>query len=111
MNYDAYKEYNLFKKYFDKASHASEANTAGAGKTKGVSSADKIRMIQLKKKLQEEISTNKKIFERRRGELVQYGNEIQLLHYDSHSFLEGSKNCADLDKSCNMVRLNSQGTK
>jgi len=51
MNYDAYKEYNLFKKYFDKASHANDANTHGAGKAKGVSSADKIRMIQLKKKL------------------------------------------------------------
>lgn len=68
-------------------------------------------MSQLNKKLSEETSQNKKSFERRRGELVCYGDEIQLLHYDSKSFLEGSKNCAELDKSCNLVKLNNQGSK
>ncbi len=40
-------------------------------------------MQQLNKKLAEEISMNKKIMERRKGELVEYGNEVQLYHYDS----------------------------
>jgi hypothetical protein len=40
-------------------------------------------MGNLNKKLQEEVSMNKKIFDRRRGELVTYGDELQLLHYDS----------------------------
>jgi len=68
-------------------------------------------MLQLTKKLNEEIELNKKIFKRRHGELVEYGNEIQLLHYDSKSFLEGSKTCAELDKSCNLLVLKSQGSK
>jgi hypothetical protein len=33
-------------------------------------------MVQLQKKLAEELETNKKIFERRKGEVVQYGNEV-----------------------------------
>ena len=36
---------------------------------------------------------------------------MHLLHYESKSFLEGSKNCAEIDKSCNMVKLNAQGSK
>lgn len=59
----------------------------------------------------EEIDQNKKIYDRRRGEKIEYGNDLQLFHYDSQSFLEGSKNCADIDKSCNMIKLNSQGSK
>jgi hypothetical protein len=68
-------------------------------------------MGNLSKKLGEEANLNKKIFDRRRGELVTYGDELQMLHYDSKSFLEGSKNCSEIDKSCNMVKLNSQGSK
>ena len=68
-------------------------------------------MGQLNKKLAEETSMNAKVNARRTGEVVTYGEEMQLLHYDSKSFLEGSKNCAEIDKSCNMVRLNDQGSK
>jgi len=68
-------------------------------------------MIQLQKKLKEEVENNQKICERRKGEVVCYGNELQLQHYDSKSFLEGTKNCADIDKSCNMIKLNPQGSK
>ena len=45
------------------------------------------------------------------GEVVSYGDEIQLLHYDSSSFLEGGKQCAELDRSCYIIRLSSQGNK
>ena len=34
-----------------------------------------------------------------------------MLHYDSKSFLEASKNCAEVDRSCNMVKLNKNGGK
>jgi hypothetical protein len=99
MQYDAFKEYQQFKKTLEKAGKANASH------------ADKIKMGQLNKKLQEEILVNKKIFDRRTGEVVQYGEEIQLQHYDSKSFLEGSKNCSEVDKSCNMVKLNPQGSK
>jgi hypothetical protein len=82
MNYDAFKEYVGFKRYYDKATGAGQ-ESAGVGKKQGVSIQDKIRMMQLTKKLAEEISVNKKISDRRKGELVEYGNEVQLLHYDS----------------------------
>ena len=45
------------------------------------------------------------------GEEICYGQPIQLLHYDSNSWLEGSKICADLDKSSNMLKLNAKGSK
>lgn len=45
------------------------------------------------------------------GETVNYGEEVQLLHYDSKSFIEGSKSCAEIDKSCNQIKLNPQGSK
>ena len=32
-----------------------------------------------------------------------YGQEIQLLHYDSNEFLITEKECANRDKSCNKV--------
>lgn len=106
MNYDAFKEYSTFKKIFDKNSGL---GVPGAKST--VTQQDKIKMGNLSKKLQEEVSMNKKILDRRRGELVTYGDELQLFHYDSKSFLEGSKNCSEIDKSCNMIKLNSQGSK
>jgi Inositol 1,4,5-trisphosphate/ryanodine receptor len=64
-------------------------------------------MGNLNKKLAEESNLNRKLYDRRRGEHINYGEEIQLLHYDSKSFLEGSKNCSEIDKSCNLVRLNA----
>ena len=74
MNYDAYKEYSAFKRYYNKAQGASAEGSLG--KKQGVSIQDKLRMQQLNKKLAEEISMNKKIMERRKGELVEYGNEV-----------------------------------
>jgi len=76
-----------------------------------VTQQDKIRMNQLQKKLKEEVENNQKICDRRKGEVVCYGNELQLQHYDSKSFVEGTKVCADIDKSCNMIQLNPQGSK
>jgi hypothetical protein len=68
-------------------------------------------MGNLMKKLQEEKSINQKVFARRKGELVSYGEEVQLLHYDSQSFIEGSKLCSEMDKSCNLIKLTPQGNK
>jgi hypothetical protein len=45
------------------------------------------------------------------GEYVEYGNEIQLLHVDTNSFLQGTKHCADEDNSCNKIVLVTYGTK
>ena len=59
MNYDAYKEYSAFKRYYNKAQGASAEGSLG--KKQGVSIQDKLRMQQLNKKLAEEISMNKKI--------------------------------------------------
>ena len=47
----------------------------------------------------------------RKGEFVEYGNEIQLLHVDSGCFLQSTKMCADEDNSCNKVELAPFGTK
>ena len=47
----------------------------------------------------------------RRGEQIEYGNEIILLHVDSQCFLCANKQCADEDNSCNKVELVSHGTK
>ena len=47
----------------------------------------------------------------RKGEFVQYGNEIQLLHVNSNCFIQASKQCADEDNSCNKVELAKFGTK
>ena len=41
----------------------------------------------------------------RKGEFIEYGNELQLLHVDSGCFLEAQKQCADEDNSCNKVEL------
>lgn len=54
---------------------------------------------------------NLRIRERKRGELVTYGQEIQLLHADSESFITAKKICAEIDKSCNKVELLDHGSK
>lgn len=69
MQYDAFKEFSGFKLYYDKG-------ISNAKNGQGVSQQDKVRMTQLQKKLAEEVETNKKILERRKGEVVQYGNEV-----------------------------------
>jgi predicted PP-loop superfamily ATPase len=75
MNYDAFKEFSKYKTQMEKQASAKSGSMASAAET--------IRMTQLKKKLMEEIDQNRKIFERRKGEHVEYGNELQLFHYDS----------------------------
>ena len=47
----------------------------------------------------------------KKGEFVDYGNDIQILHVDSKCFLEGIKQCADEDNSCNKVELSTHGSK
>lgn len=50
-----------------------------------------------------------KLVERKKGEFVAFGNEIQLFHCDSQSFMKSKKLCADVDKSCNKVMVMKQG--
>ena len=44
------------------------------------------------------------------GEIVEYGNEIQLLHVDSGKYLQATKSCADEDNSCNKAELADSGS-
>ena len=69
------------------------------------------RLMQLKKKLAEERANNRAIMMRRRGEKIMYGDEVQLVHYDSEAFVSASKTCADRDKSSNLVKLEMEGSK
>lgn len=55
-------------------------------------------MVQLTKKLEEELKENQSILKRRIGEQVEYGQEIELVHYDSGMLLEASKTVAEFDK-------------
>jgi hypothetical protein len=66
MTYDANKEYTIFKRYYDKV-YSNSTN---------ISQQDQIKMSNLTKKLQEETSLNKKLFERKKGEYVAYGDEV-----------------------------------
>lgn len=68
-------------------------------------------MVQLTKKLEEELKENKLILERRVGEQVQYGQEIELVHFDSSGLLEASKTVAEYDKQSNLLKLVEQGSK
>ena len=63
------------------------------------------------KKLEEELKENKSIMERRVGEMVCYGNEVELVHYDSGGLFEASKTVAEFDKQSNLLRLVEQGSK
>jgi hypothetical protein len=70
------------------------------------------RKVQaLERKMKDEAVQNKKSFLVRMGEYVEYGNEIQLLHVDTESFVRGRRGCADEDNSCNKVELATHGTK
>ena len=75
------------------------------------STADEYRMIQLTKKLEEELKENNSILERRIGEQVEYGQEIELVHYDSGGLLEASKTVAEYDKQSNLLKLVEKGSK
>jgi hypothetical protein len=65
----------------------------------------KKKIALLKKKMLDEEDTNRKHVERRRGEFVTYGSEIQLYHVDSESYLCAKKTCAEVEKTCNKVEL------
>lgn len=65
----------------------------------------KKKLAQLKKKMTDEEETNRKLVERRTGEYVTYGSEIQMLHIDSESYLSAKTTCADIEKTCNKVEL------
>jgi hypothetical protein len=65
----------------------------------------KKKIALLKKKMLDEEDTNRKHVERRRGEFVTYGSEIQMYHVDSESYLCAKKTCADVEKTCNKVEL------
>jgi hypothetical protein len=65
----------------------------------------------LERKLKEEDNQNQRIVNMRRGEYIEYGNEVILLHVDSNCFLSAMKQCADEDNSCNKVELVAHGSK
>ena len=56
-------------------------------KEHGSSHADEVRMTQLTKKLEEEKKENRLSLERRMGEQVTYGAEVELVHFDSKGLL------------------------
>ena len=91
LRYEAYKEFAAFKSKFEK-SHSKDSKEAT------ITAADDIRMMQLKKKLEEELKENRSIMDRRVGETVCYGQEIELAHYDSNGLIEASKTVAEFDK-------------
>lgn len=47
----------------------------------------------------------------RKGEHIEYGNELQLLHIDSNCFIMASKLSADEDNSSNKIELSPIGNK
>ena len=49
--------------------------------------------------------------ERRIGEQVEYGQEVELVHFDSSGLFEASKIVAEFDKQSNLLRLVEQGSK
>ena len=51
----------------------------------------KKKIQQLYKKLQEEEIQNQRSYSMRKGEFVEYGNEIQLLHVNSNCFIQATK--------------------
>ena len=71
----------------------------------------KKKLKVLERKLKEEDVQNKKIFNMRKGEFVEYGNELMLLHVDSKCFLQATKQCADEDNSCNKAELTINGSR
>ena len=73
-------------------------------------SADEQRLQQLSKKYQEEKLQNKATIQKKRGEVIFYGDEIMLQHYDSGEIIEASKTCAEIDKSCNLLRTVPSGS-
>ena len=83
----------------------------GQEKKEGNDEKEDTRLMQLKKKLAEERANNRAIMMRRRGEKIMYGDEVQLVHYDSEAFVSASKTCADRDKSSNLVKLEMEGSK
>ena len=89
---------------------SSKVNTMSAGMKKDRDNFKK-KLQQLERKLKEEEAQNQKIFNMRKGEFVEYGNEIQLLHVDSNCFMQATKQCADEDNSCNKVELSSHGSR
>lgn len=70
----------------------------------------KKKLAQLERKLREEENQNNRTFEARKGEIVEYGHEIQLLHLDSLKYLQATRSCADEDNSCNKAELAVQGS-
>ena len=69
----------------------------------------KLKDLKAKADAEELINQNQiksKLIEQER---VAYGNEIQLFHADSHSYLTAKKSGANYDKSCNKVELTEKG--
>ena len=96
--------------FFGLNKNSSKVNTMNAGMKKDRDNFKK-KLQQLERKLKEEEGQNQKALNMRRGEFVEYGNEIQLLHVDSQCYMQATKQCADEDNSCNKVELSSHGSK
>jgi hypothetical protein len=71
----------------------------------------KQKIKQLERKLIDEENLNSKTFNFRKGEYVEYGHIIQLMHVDSGCFIQGTKTCADEDTSCTKIELSVHGGK
>ena len=73
LRYEAFKEYNTFRIKHEATQAQKKASGLGADVKDHGGVAEELRMIQLTKKLEEELKENAHVLERRIGEQVEYG--------------------------------------
>ena len=62
-------------------------------------------IIKMKKRRDKEKFANKRLLSNHLGEIISFGTSIQLMHYNSESFLNGRIICSEFDKSAYKFEL------
>ena len=89
LHFDYHKDYDKAKKLYNEAV-AKQKNS----KKKNIIGKDfyQKKLQKLDKKMAEEKNLNEKLIEKCSKNYIYYGSEIQLMHYDSKSFISGKNN-------------------
>ena len=96
LNYEAHKEYRRLKKEKPKYDVMKDS---GNDDDQALADEYEYNLQKAQSRRLEEAAANKELLEVYQGSAVSYGSEIQLMHVDSESFLDGKVTTAEFEKS------------
>lgn len=113
LNFDFHKDFKKTLKFFKNLQRAlSGAKDKDRKKLESLKDSLEARLIKLKDRIKKEQLLNDNIVNDSLDQVITYGSEVQLMHYNSKSFIKGRNDCSQTENigyNCELSNWYSSG--